>query len=103
MRTAKEDEFGLGHAKAIATSKPSVALRDCRLELASMVRDAWDQYILGSGSSRAEEQKKSLRRTSPNEGCAEAAGAWLPCMLGHTLVPTTQGAKLFHSFIVEAL
>lgn len=67
-----------------------------------MVQDAWGQYTLGSGSGRAEEQK-SLRTTSPNEGCIEAAGAWLLRMPGNTLVPTTQRAQHFHLFIVEAL
>lgn len=41
--------------ESVATSKPWVALHGCWLELALIVQDAWDQYILGSGSSKAEE------------------------------------------------
>lgn len=62
-----------------------------------MVQDAWEQYILGSRSRRAEEQKESQRRTSPNKGCVEAAGATLWC------VATTQEATLYHSLVSEAL
>lgn len=75
MRTAEEDEFGLGHTKVSSNTK-ALSFTWLPIRYGIDVQDAWDQDILGSDSSRADEQKeKFLRRTAPNENCVEAVRA----------------------------
>ena len=79
MRTAEEDEFGLGHVKVSSNIKTLNSFTRSQIRVDVDGTRCMGPILFGVSSSKAEEQKeKSLRRASPNEGCVEAAGAWLP-------------------------